>query len=100
MEGGLYMHVNIARQSILGMILCLLLVSPVNHASAVEAGKTSYTAEVVCALRSIGALDPDPKTRNPDHMAKFFVNPALGTRFPGLGLDFEDAKFDFVTFQI
>ena len=75
------------------MTLCLLLVLLVGQANAVDPGKTSYTAEVVCALRSIGALDPDPKTRNPDHMAKFFVNPALKTRFPGLGLDFEDAKF-------
>ena len=93
MEGGLYMHVNIARQSIIGVILCLSLVLPVDQANAVDPGKTSYTAEVVCALRSIGASDPDPKTRNPDHMAKYFVNPALKARFPGLGLDFEDAKF-------
>jgi methyltransferase (TIGR00027 family) len=75
------------------MMLCLLLVLLADRANAVDPGKTSYTAEVVCALRSIGALDPDPKTRNPDHMAKFFVNPALKTRFPGVGLDFEDAKF-------
>ncbi len=100
MEGGLYMHVNFVRKIIVCMTLCLFLVLLVGQANAVDPGKTSYTAEVVCALRSIGALDPDPKTRNPDHMAKFFVNPALKTRFPGLGLDFEDAKFDFVTFQI
>jgi len=62
------------------------------QSSAVEPGKTSYTAEAVCAFRSIGASDPDPKTRNPDHMAKLFVNPALEKSFPGLGLDFEAAK--------
>ncbi len=61
-------------------------------ALAVEKGKVSTTAEVVCAFRSIAALDPDPKTRNPDSMAQYFVNPDMMGRFPGLGLEFEDAK--------
>ncbi|HSO20514.1 MAG TPA: class I SAM-dependent methyltransferase, partial [Desulfosarcina sp.] len=61
-------------------------------ALAVERGKTSTTAEVVCAFRSIAALDPDPKTRNPDYMAKDFINPALVTVIPGLGQKFGSAK--------
>ena len=86
------MHINTVRKSFILMTLCLLLALLVGQVWAVEPGKTSYTAEAVCALRSIGALDPDPKTRNPDHMAKLFVNPELKRSFPGLGLDFEDAK--------
>ncbi len=86
------MQVNTMRKSYIVITLCLLLALLAGQVRAVEPGKTSYTAEVVCALRSIGALDPDPKTRNPDQMAKLFVNPALNTSFPGLGLAFEDAK--------
>ena len=71
------MYANIDRKAEISMAIFLLLALLVGPAKAVDPGKTSYTAEVVCALRSIGALDPDPKTRNPDHMAKFFVNPAL-----------------------
>lgn len=67
----------------------VLLVAP---AQAVEPGKTSYTAEAVCAFRAIGAQDPDPKTRNPDHLAKRFMNPLWNQRFPGLGLVYQDAK--------
>jgi methyltransferase (TIGR00027 family) len=61
-------------------------------AIAVEEGKISATAEAVCAFRSIAALDPDPKTRNPDYMARDFVNPAMVGIIPGLGLKFEAAK--------
>lgn len=61
-------------------------------AVAVEEGKTSSTAEAVCAFRSIAALDPDPKTRNPDYMAKHFVNPAMVGIIPGLGMKFDTAK--------
>jgi len=61
-------------------------------AVAVEKGKTSTTAEAVCAFRSIAALDPDPKTRNPDYMAKHFVNPAMVGIIPGLGMKFDGAK--------
>lgn len=71
------------------LFLALFLSFP---AFAVEKGKTSTTAEAVCAFRSIAALDPDPKTRNPDHMAKDFVNPAMQGIIPGLGLKFEAAK--------
>lgn len=61
-------------------------------ADAVEIGKISSTAEAVCAFRSIAALDPDPKTRNPDYMAKYFVNPAMEGVIPGLGMSFDSAK--------
>ena len=74
------------------MLLCILWGVWSIPALAVEAGRISYTAEAVCAFRSIAALDPDPKTRNPDHMAKHFINPELQGRFPGLGLTFDDAK--------
>lgn len=87
-------HLHQRRRILLESTLCLALflsLSP-SPGGAVDKGKTSYTAEVVCAFRSIGALDPDPKTRNPDFMAKHFVNPALRSKIPGLGLDFEDAK--------
>ncbi len=75
-----------------GFIPVLSLIILAGPVYAVDPGKTSYTAEAVCAFRSIAALDPDPKTRNPDYMAAEFVNPAFKHRFPGLGLDFEDAK--------
>lgn len=78
------------RRSAAAFLLILLLLA--SSANAVDPGKTSYTAEAVCAFRSIGALDPDPKTRNPDSMAEKFVNPALKETFPGLGLGYEDAK--------
>ncbi len=61
-------------------------------AVAVEKGKTSSTAEAVCAFRSIAALDPDLKTRNPDYMATHFVNPAMVGIIPGLGMSFDAAK--------
>ena len=38
-------------------------------ALAVPQGQISYTAEVVCAFRAIAAQHPDPKLRNPDHLA-------------------------------
>ncbi len=76
----------------INMIFCLVLVLSFSQTHAVEPGKTSYTAEAVCAFRAVGAQDPDPQTRNPDHMAKFFVNPSWNQSFPGLGMDFEDAK--------
>ena len=72
-------------------IALLLLFSPL-PGGAVDEGKISYTAELICAFRSIGARDPDPKTRNPDFMAKYFVDPALQSTLPGLAVDFEDAK--------
>ena len=75
-----------------GAFTCIAVNVFVTRAGSVEPGQTSLTAEVVCALRSIGATDPDPKTRNPDDMAKHFVNPALKGRIPRLGLAFEDAK--------
>jgi methyltransferase (TIGR00027 family) len=86
------MYVNTVSKTIIGLTLCLCLSLLIGQAKAVDPGKTSYTAEVVCAMRAIAASDPDPKTRNPDHMAKLFVNPTLKQRFPGLGLDYEDAK--------
>jgi len=74
--------------TIVGLVCFQLAVSTL----AVEPGKTSYTAEVVCAFRAIAAKDPDPKTRNPDYLAGQFVSPEFSNRFPGFGLDFEDAK--------
>lgn len=38
-------------------------------ALAVEPGQVSRTALTACAYRAIGALDPDPNTRNPDYLA-------------------------------
>jgi len=69
--------------------LALFLTLPVR---AVEKGKISTTAEVVCAFRSFAALDPDPKTRNPDYMAKDFVSPDITDILPGLGQRFDSAK--------
>jgi methyltransferase (TIGR00027 family) len=42
-------------------------------ALAVEPGQVSRTALSACALRAIGAQDPDPKTRNPDYLAEKFL---------------------------
>jgi len=80
-------------RSIPFVLICFLISALLmGKAIGVERGKTSYTAEAVCAFRSIGALDTDPKTRNPDHMATQFVNPQTMGGFPGLGMDYEDAK--------
>ena len=73
-------------------VLVMAVVLTAGLARAVDPGKTSSTAEAVCAFRSIGATDPDPKTRNPDDMARLFLNPALQGHFPGLGLPYEEAK--------
>ena len=54
--------------------------------------KVSFCAEAACIFRYLSTLDPDPKTRNPDHMAEQFVNRVLAAQFPGFGLDFKDAK--------
>jgi methyltransferase (TIGR00027 family) len=81
---------NIRRLSITVLVMAVVLTA--GQARAVEPGKTSSTAEAVCAYRSIGATDPDPKTRNPDDMARLFLNPALKGHFPGLGLPYEEAK--------
>ncbi len=75
-----------------GFLSLSLALFSIRPAVAVDEGKTSTTAEAVCAFRSIAALDPDPKTRNPDHMAKYFVNPAMVGIFPGLGQKFDSAK--------
>jgi methyltransferase (TIGR00027 family) len=37
-------------------------------------GRVSVTAESVCALRAVGAMHPDPKLRNPDYLARKFVD--------------------------
>ncbi len=86
------MRSSMFRKTTFVLIYFLIAALPIGETLAVERGKTSYTAEAVCAVRSIGALDPDPKTRNPDHMAKLFVNHTTMRSFPGLGLEFEDAK--------
>lgn len=86
------MRTSMLRKTTFTLICILTVALLVGETFAVEQGKTSYTAEAVCAFRSIAALDPDPKTRNPDHMAKLFVNHTTMHNFPGLGLEFEDAK--------
>ncbi len=86
------MRVLMFRRSPFVLICCLTVALLMSEALCVEKGKTSYTAEAVCAFRSIAALDTDPKTRNPDHMAKRFVNYDTMRNLPGLGLEFEDAK--------
>lgn len=73
-------------------MLVMAVVLTAGQARAVDPGKISSTAEAVCAYRSIGATDPDPKTRNPDDMARLFVNQALQGHFPGLGLPYDEAK--------
>jgi methyltransferase (TIGR00027 family) len=87
------MQPSTLRKTRSGAVFFLIAILLASTAHAVDPGKTSYTAEAVCAFRSIGALDPDPKTRNPDFMAQKFVNRAFKQGFPGLGLDYEDAKF-------
>src|SRR5512134_392627 len=39
------------------------------RALAVNPGEVSKTAESVCRFRAIAAQHPDPKLRNPDHLA-------------------------------
>lgn len=91
------MNIHSLRKYMRSTLICLAyglaFAMWVGQVHAVEPGKTSYTAEAVCAFRAIGAQDPDPKTRNPDRLAKLFVNPAWHHRFPGLGLEYPDAKF-------
>jgi methyltransferase (TIGR00027 family) len=77
---------------LIASVLIMAVVLTAGQARAVDPGKTSATAEAVCAFRSIGATDPDPKTRNPDNMARLFLNPALQGHFPGLGLPYEEAQ--------
>lgn len=45
----------------------------VSASLAVEQGRVSRTARSVCLFRAIGALNPDPKVRNPDYLAEKFV---------------------------
>lgn len=57
----------------------LLLWLPVTTGCATtlaESGRVSWTAESVCAMRAIAARHPDPKVRNPDHLAERFVSEA------------------------
>ena len=54
---------------VMGISLWLM----VSVSLAVEQGKVSWTARTVCLLRAIGALNPDPKLRNPDYLAEKFV---------------------------
>ena len=44
---------------------------------AVEEGRPSSTAQSVCAFRAIGAHDPDPTVRNPDHLAEKLLGQAF-----------------------
>lgn len=52
---------------LIGVVLALTMTSA---SLAMEEGRASFTAQAVCAFRAIGANDPDPKVRNPDHMAE------------------------------
>jgi methyltransferase (TIGR00027 family) len=84
-------------QSLCRKLSALLLLVALGYvwsvpALAVDAGKISYTAELMCAYRAIGARDPDPKTRNPDSLAQHFVDPELVKRMPYLGQKFDAAK--------
>lgn len=54
-------------------ILALLLAAGALAAAPVQAvrpGQPSSTAEWVCLYRGIAAMHPDPKLRNPDHLAE------------------------------
>ena len=56
------------------ILLVGILLRPMVSASlAAEQGKVSWTARSVCFFRAIGALNPDPKLRNPDYLAEKFV---------------------------
>jgi methyltransferase (TIGR00027 family) len=54
-----------------------------------ERRKASFTADAACAARAHGALQPDPRLRNPDHLAhhlvvmpfRLFLWPLLQRRF-------------------
>gem|GEM_PF-61519 len=74
-------------------LACLLGNLLQGQAFGVDPGRVSGTAEATCAFRTIGATDPDPKTRNPDYLARHFLNPEWKGRFPGLGLEWDAAKF-------
>jgi methyltransferase (TIGR00027 family) len=86
------MILSVGRKAFSGGLLFVLVALFATRVNGVDPGKTSQTAEATCAFRAIGATDPDPRTRNPDHMAKHFLNPAMAGRFPGLGLDYEAAR--------
>jgi len=73
-------------------MVCLLGSLLPGQAFGVDPGQISRTAEATCAFRTIGATDPDPKTRNPDYLARHFLNPEWEGRFPGLGMDYAAAK--------
>jgi methyltransferase (TIGR00027 family) len=51
-----------------------LLLALASAAGAVPPGKVSWTSQVTAAYRALGALDPDPLTRNPDYLAARFVD--------------------------
>jgi methyltransferase (TIGR00027 family) len=49
---------------------------------AVNPGEVSRSAEAVCGFRALGAQHPDPKLRNPDHLASRFCKTALNPQQP------------------
>jgi methyltransferase (TIGR00027 family) len=49
-------------------------------AAPVKKSKRSHTAEGAAAVRAAGHRDPDPRLRNPDHMAERFLGPLLWLR--------------------
>jgi methyltransferase (TIGR00027 family) len=46
-------------------------------AQALKPGEVSPSAEIAAALRAVASMDPDPKVRNPDYLARKFVKPEL-----------------------
>jgi methyltransferase (TIGR00027 family) len=66
-------------------------------ASGIEPGLPSKTSIWIATARAIGAKNPDPALRNPDHLAIKFVGPreraVLADQYPmnALDLDFEEA---------
>src|SRR5688572_30699206 len=53
----------------IGWFLVAASLCAAQAALAVRPGQPSSTAEFVCSYRGIAAQHPDPKLRNPDHLA-------------------------------
>ena len=72
----------------------LLIALAAQVGSAVEPGLPSKTAVYVAVARAIGAKNPDPEFRNPDHFAIKFLGPRERAILPDYPMDALDLDFD------
>ena len=82
---------NVRYLSILFLLVTALLLVLAESGVAVEEGRPSFTAQAVCAFRAIGSHDPDPKVRNPDHLAEKMLGPEYWDH-SGLAHDLREMK--------